>query len=197
VCDCCQPDVVQTADGPLIAYRDRSEAEIRDIVVRRGTAAGWSDPVEAGGDDWFIEGCPVNGPAIAASGDDVVLAWFTAAGDDAAVRFARSVDGGRLFLPAFDLDRGAVYGQVGLQLDANGSAYVSWWRRAASGGIDLVVSAVTADGAQAEPIVVGHNDEAQPIDVPQIIAIDDRLLIAWTTFADGGAVRTVSIAKPR
>ena len=49
----------------------------------------WQDAVAAGADGWHIEGCPVNGPAIAAAGERVAVAWFTAAGDAPRVRFAR------------------------------------------------------------------------------------------------------------
>ena len=41
-------------------------------------------------DGWHMEGCPVNGPSIAADGDDVVLGWFTAANDEPRVQLARS-----------------------------------------------------------------------------------------------------------
>ena len=37
VCDCCQTSAAQTADGAIVAYRDRSPEEIRDIAV--GTAS--------------------------------------------------------------------------------------------------------------------------------------------------------------
>ncbi|RMF31355.1 MAG: exo-alpha-sialidase, partial [Bacteroidetes bacterium] len=44
VCDCCSTDAVQTPFGPLVAYRDRSESEIRDIALVRQTPKGWSPP---------------------------------------------------------------------------------------------------------------------------------------------------------
>ena len=69
VCDCCQPDRAMTSAGPVVAYRDRTPEEIRDVVVRRHVDGAWADAVAAGADGWHIEGCPVNGPAIAADGE--------------------------------------------------------------------------------------------------------------------------------
>ena len=79
--------------GPVAAYRDRSEAEIRDIAVRRLVGGEWSEPVHVGEDNWEIRGCPVNGPALAARGEDVAIAWFTGAGGTAKVSVAFSADG--------------------------------------------------------------------------------------------------------
>src|SRR5690349_3548427 len=103
VCDCCQPDRAMAASGPVVAYRDRTPDEIRDIVVRRNLDGAWQDAVPAGVDGWQIEGCPVNGPAIAAAGERVAVAWFTAAGGSPRVRFASSIDGAASFAPAIDL----------------------------------------------------------------------------------------------
>jgi hypothetical protein len=194
VCDCCQPDVAVTADGaPVIVYRDRSEDEIRDVVARRYTDGHWSEPVQLGAEGWFIEGCPVNGPAVAAAGQTVAAAWFTAADGRGRVRFARSVDGGAHFGAALDIDALGAYGQADIVLGGDGTAVVSWWRRAAAGGIDLVLRTVSPDGRLGEIVIVGHNDEPQPIDVPQMIRAGDALLIAWTSFADDGRILTATV----
>ncbi|MEX0914635.1 MAG: sialidase family protein, partial [Wenzhouxiangellaceae bacterium] len=66
VCDCCQTASARTALGPIVAYRDRSEDEIRDIAVVRRTADGWTEPRLVHADGWKIGGCPVNGPSLIA-----------------------------------------------------------------------------------------------------------------------------------
>ena len=40
VCECCQTAAVMTADGPLVAFRDRTNKEIRDIHVTRLDGGG-------------------------------------------------------------------------------------------------------------------------------------------------------------
>jgi len=193
VCDCCQPDRAMTSSGPVVAYRDRTPEEIRDVVVRRNVGGVWQDAVATGADGWHIEGCPVNGPAIAASGERVAVAWFTAAGDTPRVRFARSSDGAATFEPAVDLDGAGSFGQVGLVLGADGTASATWWRAAAGGGTDLVLRTVALDGTLAEPRVIAHSDAAQPVDVPQLVAAGRDLLVAWTSLAAESAVHLLVV----
>ena len=196
VCDCCAPDHAMASAGPVVAYRDRTPEEIRDIVVRRFADGRWQEPVGAGADNWHIEGCPVNGPKIAAVGERVAVAWFTAANDVPRVRFAASTDGGATFAPALELDGAGSFGQVGLLLDAAGAALITWWRAAPGGGTDLVLRTVAADGALGESRVVAHSAATQPVDVPQIIAAGDDVLVAWTSLDDDATVHVVLVPHP-
>jgi hypothetical protein len=193
VCDCCAPDVAMARSGPVVAYRDRTENEIRDVVVRGFFDGEWSDPVQTGAEGWFIEGCPVNGPAIAASGDEVAVVWFTAPDNRGRVRYARSQNSGLTFSAAVDVDANGAFGQPGISLDTDGRAVISWWHRAAEGGLDLMVRAYDRNGALDAELMVAHESIGSPIDVPQLIAADDGYLITWTTFDDGGAVRVARL----
>ncbi len=96
-CDCCQTGAALTASGPVVVYRDRSEEEIRDIYITRWVAGQWSEPAAVYHDDWKIAGCPVNGPAVAARENRVVVAWFSARDDSPEVKLALSTDGGATF----------------------------------------------------------------------------------------------------
>src|SRR3546814_4957902 len=90
VCDCCGTDVAVTARGPLLAYRDRTVDEIRDIHVARLEDGAWRTLPAVHADNWKIAGCPVNGPAIAAAGNDAIVAWYSAANDVPKLQVARS-----------------------------------------------------------------------------------------------------------
>jgi hypothetical protein len=81
VCECCQTSAAATPDGLLVVYRDRSPKEIRDISIVRYASGKWSTPVTVSNDGWQIDACPVNGPAISASGRNVAVAWFTVTTD--------------------------------------------------------------------------------------------------------------------
>jgi hypothetical protein len=193
VCDCCQTDVAIAAGQPLLIYRDRSEAEIRDVVVRRYDGNAWLDPVDLGREGWFIEGCPVNGPAIAAHGMDVAAAWFTAADDRPRVRFARSADGGSSFAAPLEIDTDGAYGQAGVAVLDDGTAVVSWWRRAPAGGTALAARTVGRGGEIGPIRTIATSGAAQPLDVPEILAAGDALIFAWTDFADGGRVVSATV----
>lgn len=197
VCDCCQPDMVMTATGPLVAYRDRTPEELRDIVVRRHVDGRWQEPVPVGADGWVIEGCPVNGPTVAAAGQRVAVAWFTAAEGRPRVRFAWSGDGGATFAPAVDLDAAGAFGQTGIVLADDGAALVSWWRAAPGGGLDLALRSVASNGEPGVVRVLAHSAEAQPVDVPQIVKVGSELLVAWTSLEGEGSIHTLLVPDER
>jgi hypothetical protein len=192
VCDCCHTGAAVSAAGPVVTYRDRTPEERRDVVVRQHVDGAWSEVVELGPDDWIIEGCPVNGPAAAALGEDVAVAWFTAPQNRPKVRLARSSDGGATFRPAVDLDGAGAFGHVGVALLDRDTAAASWWRMGAPGSIDLVVQTVGSDGEPGARMTVGSAVAARPADVPQLAAAGRRLLLAWTD-ANAGSIRTASL----
>ena len=66
-----------TADGPLVVFRDRSPRDIRDIHASLFTGGAWTQPRPVHVDNWRIEACPVNGPAVSASGKHAATAWLT------------------------------------------------------------------------------------------------------------------------
>lgn len=194
VCDCCQTDVAVGTAGPLLVYRDRTDQEIRDIVVRRHDGSGWSAPVQAGPDGFEIDGCPVNGPAIEAFGDEVAVAWFTAPRNEPKIRFARSRDAGRSFEAAIDLDTDGAFGQVDLELLDDGAAIVSWWRRSETGrGLTLAARRVGPNGRLGPTVAIAQTSVSQPLDVPQMAYTGDGFVFAWTGVDERAGVHTVYV----
>lgn len=195
-CDCCQSEVVTTAQGALLAYRDRSDAEVRDIMVVRNDGKSWGKPVPVHADGWVMHGCPVNGPAIAASGNDVVVAWYTEANDQPRVQVARSNDAGSSFTPPVLLEQGdAVQGRTAIALDA-AQAWILWLREDGTGqslwlsrrSPDLVREFQRIEVAK----LVGRG---RATGYPQIALRNGNAYIAWTDIVDGaphlrGAVLT-------
>jgi len=78
-CECCSIGAARTDAGAVLVYRDRSSEEIRDIARVRRRGDGWSTTELVHADGWRIDGCPVNGPEIAAREEQAVVAWFTGA----------------------------------------------------------------------------------------------------------------------
>lgn len=79
ICDCCQTDLVNSSKGPVLVYRNRAEGEIRDNYFSIFNGDSWSEGKPIHNDVWEIAGCPVNGPAIDAIGENIVSAWYTQA----------------------------------------------------------------------------------------------------------------------
>lgn len=128
VCDCCQTAAVRAPDGALlVAYRDRSEDEVRDISVVRLTAGGAPDRVWSSRDGWKIAGCPVNGPVLAVAADRVALVWFTMGSDgNGRVLCARSPDMGKSFSAPTKLAGDDALGRVDAVFDSSGQLVVTW-----------------------------------------------------------------------
>jgi hypothetical protein len=190
VCDCCTTGIAPLGDGAVLVYRDRTPEEIRDIVVRRRVYGQWSEPVQAAADGWRIEGCPINGPAVATLGNSAAVAWFTAAGQRARVRLAFSTDGAATFGPAVDVDADGPIGHVSVALVDEHNAFVSWWARGSGRGAALAVRRVTASGTLGSVAEVATSTSIHPDDVPQMTAVGGALLWAWTDSSDPNGVRT-------
>ena len=112
-------DCVPLEDGALlVVYRDRSATDERDIaVVRREPDGTWRAPAPVHADGWIIQGAPVDGPAVAARGDEVCVSWPTQVIDDAgesalAIRLAWSNDGGVSFGAVRTFAAGRTLGRV-------------------------------------------------------------------------------------
>jgi hypothetical protein len=185
-CDCCQSEIAMTAGGPILAYRDRSDKEVRDIVVVRNDGKTWSKPVPVHADGWVMPGCPVNGPAIAADGNDVVVAWFTAADDKPRVQVARSTDAGDSFAAPVVLEQGeAVQGRVAVALGAR-QAWILWIREDAKGQ-SLWLSRRTPDlSRELQRVEVAKlQGRGKATGYPQIALRDGNAYLAWTDIVDG------------
>ncbi len=179
-CTCCQTSAVVTGSGiVLVAYRDRTAGEIRDISVVRLQDGTWSQPATVHHDGWEISGCPVNGPAIDAHGKFSVVAWFTAAQDIPAVKLAFSENDGATFAPALVIDTDTARGRVDVVQLGDGSALVSWVSES-KGGESLVVCRAFPKTGCSKSQVITRNDAGGLINFPRMVAVGDSIFIAWT-----------------
>ena len=193
ICDCCQTDVAMTSDGAIAVYRNRTEAEIRDIHVTRRIDGQWTEGKAIHDDGWEIHGCPVNGPEIAASGSDVAVAWFTAANDMPRVQFARSSDSGKTFTDPVNIASGELLGHIGMTLDKQGDAWVIWQQSAGEGQAELNLRRVFADNDLDQVHTIVAKGAVAAFSVSQIMAHEDHLILAWTE-GGYGDTRIVSAA---
>jgi len=183
VCDCCQTSVATTADGVIVAFRDRSDKEIRDINVTRLEAGKWTDPQPVHQDNWEIDSCPVNGPAISARGRTVAVAWFTAAGGEGHSYVAFSQDAGRTFGNPIRLDERQSTGRVDVELLDDGGAVASWVEFA-NQQAQLKARQVAANGTASVPVSVQGAD-GHASGFPRMVRQGDELLFVWLEGAGG------------
>jgi hypothetical protein len=189
VCECCPTAVAMTADGPLVAYRDRGAGEVRDIYVTRLENGKWSAPSVVHSDNWRVPACPVNGPALSARGREVAIAWFTAKDDQPKSYAAFSSDAGRTFGSPIRLDDQASLGRVQVQLLADGSAAVAYVEFA-SQKASFRLRRVERTGARSAPVTVAGIAGSRASGLPRMALHGNELVFAWVDREGGSQVRT-------
>jgi hypothetical protein len=189
VCDCCQTSVASAASGLVVAYRGRSSDEVRDVLVTRRVDGEWTTPRTVHDDGWVIRACPVNGPAVAAHGDRVVVAWFTAAGEEEGrVLAAASPDGGATFGTPVRVDEGRGMGRVDVVMLDNGEALVTWLE-GGDAGAEIRTRRVSAEG-MGPSAGLATTTAARASGFPIVARRGDQILFAWTQPGDEPAIRT-------
>jgi hypothetical protein len=175
VCDCCQTGSVVTAAGPVVVYRDRSEDEIRDISIVRLVNNEWTKPKTIFDDGWKIDGCPVNGPRIAAINNSLAIAWFSSPDKNAQVKIIFSEDGGFTFKSPIRIDEGKTIGRVDVLMLNEKTAMVSWME-----GAMIKAAKVHNDGTKEPSIIIASSSEARSAGFPQMTASGNKIVFART-----------------
>jgi hypothetical protein len=194
-CECCQTALARTGSGLIAAWRDRSPGEVRDIVVARETDGRWSEPRVAAADGWVHRACPVNGPALAADGDRVALAWYTAVDDAPRVWLIQSTDGGRSFGNRLRIDEGRTLGRLDLERLGGGAVAVVWLEQAGEEA-DWRVRRVEADGRSGQARTLLRVSRARLAGFPRMAVSAGDLLVAVTATGEGGGVRVLRASLP-
>jgi hypothetical protein len=194
VCECCPTTGAMTSDGPIVAYRNRTEDEVRDIFVSRLEKGKWTEPKAVHADGWKIPACPVNGPMLSARGRNVVLAWFTAAGGDGRTLVAFSSDAGRTFTAPVRVDDSGSVGRVDAELLADGSAVVSWIETTNQRS-QFRVRRIESNGTRSAPLTVSELAGTRASGYPRMGVSADHLVFAWTETSSGQSQVQTAVAR--
>ena len=192
VCDCCQTAAAMTSRGPVVAYRDRSDHEVRDIAVVRRDGNRWTPPEPVSDDGWEIAGCPVNGPAIAAAGRRLAVAWYTQGANRPRVQVAFSNDAGASFGSSSTVDANEPLGRVDVVLDANGDALVAWVaaeRKAAA----IRLARVTPAGRIGTAVTVAPTETSRASGFPRLERTGAMLVLAWVEASEPFRLRAATV----
>ncbi len=176
-CSCCPTDMVRWGGGTLLAYRDRSIDEIRDIaLVTRSRSGAWSAPRILSDDGWRIEACPVSGPALAVNLQRVLAAWATAPKGVTEIRYALR-DAGSAGATRV-LDAGPAQGRVDAQPWA-AQGFLVTWIGAGAGEPGIQLAAIDARGEVLWRQLVYPTSAGRVAGFPRLAILGDRALLAW------------------
>ena len=184
VCECCPTSVAVTSEGPLVAFRNRTADEIRDIYVSRLEGGRWTEPVAVHNDGWRIAACPVNGPMLSARGRDVVVAWFTMKNGQGQVFAAFSADAGRSFSSPVRVDEAGALGRVDVDLLPDGAGLVSWIEYE-GGQAEFRLRRLDRSGGRGDAVSVAPLSATRTSGYPRIARQGNELVFAWVDVARG------------
>jgi hypothetical protein len=177
VCSCCPTSVVKTAKGILVAYRDHTSKDIRDIAVLRFENAKWSASKILNADKWEISACPVNAASAAAKDNRVAIAWYTEADDKPRVQLVFSADSGATYTKPLKLNTGDALGYVSTVLNSDGGATVSWLEETGK-STRVMVRSVSAAGA-AGPVAQVAEGSRTSLGYPKLVRAGNETWVAW------------------
>lgn len=184
VCDCCATAATNSKNGPIVAYRDRSNEEIRDIYFTQLNHENWTTPEVVYPDFWEIAGCPVNGPSLDASNEIVALGWFTGAQNSPKVQLSLSSDGGNSFAQPFLIDDQEPFGRVAVKILDNDRIAVVWLARNGEQAF-IKLKLLNQNGSTLKEMVITETSGARASGFPQIAVHNGYLYFANTHTATG------------
>jgi hypothetical protein len=196
VCFCCKTAVVARGRDVFVAWRHLFPGGVRDIAVARSADGGrtFQAPVRVSEDNWKIDACPDDGPAMTIDGDGVLrITWPTLIKDGDTARMAifesASRDAGATFTPRTRVD-GATGAAAHPRIatgDGGRSAVV--WDELAEGNRRVFLR---VDGDSRVAI-----SEGRIASYPAVAAVSDAFVVAFTDQSNQpSTVRVLRIAAP-
>lgn len=183
ICECCPTAAATIGDVHVIAYRDRSDEEVRNIQIVLSDGQHWSSPTSVHDDGWKIPGCPVNGPKLAVNGEMLGIVWYTAPNGEAQVNLAFSDDGGVTFTEPIRIDNGVPLGRVDLEW-VDKKRVVASWIELEGDSAHVRIRTVSVGGKMGLARLITEIDAGRGSGYPQMVKVENDLFFAWTVPGD-------------
>ena len=187
------PSSPRTASSRRSAIAARRRSATSTCRVSR-TASG-RDAQIVHADNWEIDACPVNGPALSARGRQLVAAWFTGK-DDKGQAFAAFSDRRRTHL-----GRIRSSSTIRRRWDTSMSRCSTTAPRSRPGSSSPTTAASSACGASSRrgcaPPSITINGDSRVSGYPRVARSGNELVFAWTEGSEGEGTQKVrgAIAK--
>ena len=178
VCFCCKTAIVTRGRDVYVAWRHLFPGGVRDIAIARSSEEGnaFSSPVRVSADDWKIDACPDDGPAMSLAADGAVhVVWPTLVQTEGEARMgifeAVSRDGGATFSPRARVDD-ATAAPSHPRIASDGVRRAVVWDELAGGRRRVMVRS-----GDAAPRAISDGRAAS---YPAIAAADGAFVVAYT-----------------
>lgn len=177
-CDCCQTAMANVQGTPYVTYRDRSDAEVRDIYYAKSLENKWQEPVNLNKDNWEINGCPVNGPTITSDDQNMAIAWFTGANGVMNVNLIVSNDAGANFGEAILVSGPDALGRVDIEM-VDGIIYLTYMTNV-DNITQIMLSQFEYSGNLISTEVLTTVSSDRGTGFPRSAIWDNNLVVTWT-----------------
>jgi hypothetical protein len=201
VCYCCKTALAAGPDGRLLAaWRHVYPGSFRDIALSASTDGGrtFSDPIRVHEDGWSINGCPDDGPALAAGADGTFhLIWPTVLQSprpQGALFYATTKDGAAITKPVrIPTLGGEKPAHPQIAIDGRGRVVVAWDEHVNDARVSALRELLPGREVRFGQIVTLGETGAYPV----VAGAPDGLVAAWTSgSADASAVVVRRLALP-
>jgi len=197
VCYCCKTALVSDDAGSFYAaWREVYQGNIRDIAFAKSADGGrtFSAPVRVSDDNWVLDGCPENGPAIAVdSGKRIHVVWPTLvpgatpnSPPTLALFYATSADGTR-FTPRQQIPTEGVPRHPQIALGSSGQVLIVWDEQS-SGTRNIALARGTIDGQGTTRFLREALRDDAPGNYPFVSTTESGTIVGWTSGASGQTV---------
>ncbi len=185
ICDCCQTAAVKTNNSIVVAYRDRSINEIRDIsrVVFDRNKKQWSAPSSIYVDNWQTSACPVNGPSLTSINSRVACGWYTQPDGNEKINVAISKDYGYNFEPAITIDSSGCIGRVDVEWIDQENLCIAYLKELDDFGL-LVLKSLNAENQKITSLTEIPMDISRSTGFPKISIYNNRLFLSYVKTGD-------------
>lgn len=192
VCYCCKTALLHAGSWTFAAWRQVYPGSIRDIAFTASRDAGstFSAPVKVSNDQWQIDGCPDNGPALAVDAKQAVhVVWPTVeAGSDTkqlSLFYALSTNATTSKAPTFTARRKlptqGMASHPSVVMGA-GDRPLAVWDEVVDGQRRLAAASVTRDGF-ASVSIPGSGARFYPT----VASVPGGAVVAWVQQGERGS----------
>ncbi|WP_317203356.1 sialidase family protein [Janthinobacterium sp.] len=177
-CECCRIGLALAPGGKAMAlWRHVFEPNVRDHALAELTPSGApAAPQRVTFDDWRVDACPHQGPALAYGADGTRhQAWFSVKGEEGGVYYANTLAGGQLGAPRKLGSDQAEHADIATE----GKNVVLAWRQF-DGKATAILGQFSADGG-----ATWRGRElartARASDHPRLLATPAGIVLVWRT----------------
>ena len=194
VCYCCKTAIATDSSGGVYAaWRHVYEGNVRDLAFTKSSDGGrtFASPVRVSNDNWVLDGCPENGPAmIVDDAKRIHVVWptlvpgATAASEPTMALFYATSQDGRRFTPRQRIPTQGVPRHPQITLAPDGKV-VAVWDEQARGTRTVAVARGTVDVNGTAHFVRQPIGDGTRGEYPVIASVNDGTVVAWTSGSAG------------